>query len=78
MPLSIKTAQERLYVSKPVAKFILPLGATVNMDGTQIYQVIAAVFLTQVYGIDLSISKLYLLAATTVGACRGNSTDFGC
>ena len=71
MPLSIKTAQEKLNVSKPVAQFVVPLGATVNMDGTALYQVIAAVFLTQVYGIDLSLAQLALLSATTVGASIG-------
>jgi Na+/H+-dicarboxylate symporter len=77
MPLSIQTAQDRLSVSKSVAKFIIPLGATVNMDGTAIYQVIAAVFLTQVYGIDLSMSQLCLLAATTVGASIGSPSTPG-
>lgn len=43
MPLSMKTAEEKLQVSKPVSQFVIPLGATVNMDGTAIYQVIAAV-----------------------------------
>jgi proton glutamate symport protein len=71
MPLSIKTAQEKLGVSKPVSQFVIPLGATVNMDGTALYQVIAAVFLTQVYGIDLTLGQLTLVAATTVGASIG-------
>ncbi len=71
MPLSMKTAEEKLGVSKPVSQFVIPLGATVNMDGTALYQVIAAVFLTQVYGIDLTLGQLTLLAATTVGASIG-------
>lgn len=71
MPLSIKTAQQKLHVARPVAQFVVPLGATVNMDGTALYQVIAAVFLTQVYGIDLTLAQLALLAATTVGASVG-------
>jgi proton glutamate symport protein len=71
MPLSMKTAQEKLGVSKPVSQFVIPLGATVNMDGTALYQVIAAVFLMQVYGIDLTLGQLTLLAATTVGASIG-------
>lgn len=71
MPLSIKTAQEKLGVSKPVSQFVIPLGATVNMDGTALYQVIAALFLTQVYGIDLTLGQLALVATTTVGASIG-------
>jgi len=71
MPLSMKTAEEKLKVQKPVSQFVIPLGATINMDGTALYQVIAAVFLTQVYGIDLTLAQLALLAATTVGASIG-------
>lgn len=77
MPLSIQTAQDDLGVSKPVAKFVIPLGATVNMDGTALYQVVAAIFLTQVYGIDLSFGQMTLLAATTVGASIGSPSTPG-
>jgi proton glutamate symport protein len=77
MPLSMKTAEEKLQVSKPVSQFVIPLGATVNMDGTALYQVIAAVFLTQVYGIDLTLGQLSLLAATTVGASIGSPSTPG-
>lgn len=71
MPLSMKAAQEKLGVPAPIAQVVIPLGATVNMDGTALYQVIAAVFLTQVYGIDLSTSQLILLVVTMVGASIG-------
>lgn len=71
MPLSMQVAQEKLGVPAPVAQVVIPLGATINMDGTALYQVIAAVFLTQVYGIDLSASQLILLAVTMVGASIG-------
>lgn len=77
MPLSMKTAEEQLGVSKAVSQFVIPLGATVNMDGTALYQVIAAVFLTQVYGIDLSLGQLALLAATTVGSSIGSPSTPG-
>lgn len=77
MPLSMKTAEEKLQVSKPISQFVIPLGATVNMDGTAIYQVIAAIFLTQVYGIDLSLPQLALLSATTVGASIGSPSTPG-
>jgi len=71
IPLSMKTAEERLGVRPSIAKFIVPLGATVNMDGTALYQVCAAVFLTQVFGVDLTLAQLVTLAATTVGASIG-------
>lgn len=77
MPLSMQTAEEELGVSGPVAQFIVPLGATVNMDGTALYQVVAAVFLTQVYGIDLTLAQLALLAATTVGSSIGSPSTPG-
>jgi Na+/H+-dicarboxylate symporter len=77
MPLSMKTAHEKLGVRKSIAQFIIPLGATVNMDGTALYQVVAAVFLTQVFGIDLTLSGLLLLTATTVGASIGTPSTPG-
>ncbi len=77
MPLSMKTAEESLGVKPAVSQFVVPLGATVNMDGTALYQVIAAVFLTQVYGIELSIAQLLLLSVTTVGASIGSPSTPG-
>jgi hypothetical protein len=49
MPLSMETAEKKLSVEPSIARFIIPLGATINMDGTALYQVTAAVFLTQVF-----------------------------
>lgn len=60
-----------------ITQFVIPLGATVNMDGTTLYQVIAAVFLTQVYGIDLTLGQFSLLAATTIGASTGTPSTPG-
>lgn len=77
MPLSMRTAHEKLGVRKSIAQFVVPLGATVNMDGTALYQVIAAVFLTQVFGIELTISDLLLLSATTIGASIGSPSTPG-
>lgn len=77
MPLSMKTAHEKLGVRQSIAQFVIPLGATVNMDGTALYQVVAAVFLTQVFGIDLSLSDLLLLTATTIGASIGSPSTPG-
>jgi len=77
MPLSMQTAEKELGINRSVSQFIIPLGATVNMDGTAIYQVIAAIFLIQVYGIDLTASQLILLVATTVGASIGSPSTPG-
>lgn len=71
MPLSMKTAEDKLNVPTTISKFVVPLGATVNMDGTAIYQVCAAIFLTQLYGLDLSLVEVVILALTTVGASIG-------
>jgi len=71
MPLSMKITEEKLNVPPSISKFVIPLGATVNMDGTALYQVCAAIFLTQLFGIELDLIDLILLAATTVGASIG-------
>ena len=77
MPLSMSTAINQLRVKPSISKFIVPLGATVNMDGTALYQVIAALFLTQVYGIDLSTLEIAILILTTVGASIGSPSTPG-
>jgi Na+/H+-dicarboxylate symporter len=77
MPVSLTTATQKLGVRESIASVVVPLGATVNMDGTAMYQVAAAMFLTQVYGIDLSTGELIVLAATTVGASIGTPSTPG-
>ncbi len=77
MGLSMNTAEEKLNVPTPISKFIIPLGATINMDGTALYQVCAAIFLTQLFGIDLSLIELVILALTTVGASIGTPSTPG-
>lgn len=71
MPLSMKTAEDKLNIPIPISKFVIPLGATINMDGTALYQVCAAIFLTQLFGVDLSLIEIVILAITTVGASIG-------
>jgi Na+/H+-dicarboxylate symporter len=71
MPLSIKTAEDKLGVRSTIAQFLIPVGTTINMDGTAMYQAVATIFLAQVYGVELSISALLLVVAITVGSSIG-------
>lgn len=77
MPLSMKVAEEKLSIQPRISKFVIPIGATVNMDGTALYQLSASLFLTQMFGIDLSISELIILATTTIGASIGSPSTPG-
>ena len=72
MPLSIRTAEDRLGIRPSVSQFVIPLGATINMNGTALYQGVAAIFLAQVYGVDLGLNELILLVLTAVGASIGS------
>ncbi len=71
MPVSIKTAVEKLNVPQGVASLVIPLGATVNMAGTALYQAIALIFLAQVAGVDLSMAELVLIVVTLVASSIG-------
>lgn len=65
LPLTMETVETKLGVSNRTASFVLPVGVTINMDGTSCYQAIAAVFIAQVLGIDLGWQELLVLVATT-------------
>ena len=71
LPVSIELAQEKGKVKKEVAGFVLPLGATINMDGTALYESIAAVYIANIYGIDLSISQMMVIFLTVTLASIG-------
>lgn len=71
MPLTIKTAEEKLGIKPSVAQFIIPLGATINMNGTALYHGIAAIFLAQVFGIQIGTGGMALIILTSVGASIG-------
>jgi len=77
MPLSLRIAEDRLRVSPPVARFVIPLGATVNMDGTALYQVVAALFIAQLYGVVLEPAQIAVLIFTVVGASIGSPSTPG-
>ena len=77
MPVSIKTAEEKLGVRPSVSQFVIPLGATINMNGTALYQGAAAVFLAQVFGVQLGIDQMIFIVLTTVGASIGTPSTPG-
>ena len=68
----MRCIEENLGVPPRVASFVLPLGATVNMDGTALYEAIAAVFVATIYGIELSVGSqlviVFVAMATAIGA----------
>jgi Na+/H+-dicarboxylate symporter len=57
LPVTIQCARDRLGVPEDIVNFVCPLGTTLNMDGTALYQVISVLFLAQLYGVDLSVSQ---------------------
>jgi Na+/H+-dicarboxylate symporter len=71
MPLSIKTAEDKLGVRPSVSQFVIPLGATINMNGTALYQGVAAIFLAQIFGVDIGAGGMVLIVLTAVGASIG-------
>lgn len=77
MPLTMKTAEQKLGIRSSVAQFVIPLGATINMNGTALYQGVAAVFLAQVYGIELTTAGMALIVITAVGASVGSPATPG-
>jgi len=77
MPLSMKVSEEKLKVRPSIAQFVIPTGAVINMDGTALYQIIATMFLAQVFGIHLGITALLILSITVVGASIGTPSTPG-
>ncbi|EMN01984.1 transporter, dicarboxylate/amino acid:cation Na+/H+ symporter family protein [Leptospira noguchii str. 1993005606] len=77
MPVSIQTATENLGVRKSIAEFIIPVGATINMDGTALYQSVATIFLAQYFGIELAPTQLIFILFATVGASIGTPSTPG-
>lgn len=71
MPLSLKTAEEELGIDDSVSNFIIPIGATVNMDGTALYQTITTLFIAQTYGLEMSLLNIVVVIVTVVAASIG-------
>lgn len=73
IPMSINILQKRMGVPKQISSFTIPLGATINMDGTSIMQGVAVVFIAQAYGIELTPEKLVTVVATATLASIGTA-----
>ena len=71
LPVTIQAVEENLNVPKPIASFVLPLGATMNMDGTALYEAVAALFVAQALGIDLSMGQQMVVLMTAMAASVG-------
>ncbi len=73
LPVNMKACENNLGVPKKITSFVLPLGATVNMDGTSMYQAVATVFIAQVYGYDLTLAQQLTILFTAVLASIGTA-----
>jgi solute carrier family 1 (high affinity glutamate transporter) protein 1 len=71
LPVTMETAVERGGISKRATEFVLPLGATINMDGTALYEAVAAIFIAQIIGVDLSLGDIVIVALTATLAAIG-------
>jgi Na+/H+-dicarboxylate symporter len=73
LPITLRTVEKKLGVHNSVAGFTIPLGATINMDGTAIMQGVATVFIAEVYGIDLSLTAYMTVILTATLASVGTA-----
>ncbi|MEX1193018.1 MAG: dicarboxylate/amino acid:cation symporter [Brumimicrobium sp.] len=73
LPVTMERVEEHLGVSKEVTSFVLPIGATINMDGTSLYQAVAAIFIAQAFGMDLTLSAQLGIIATATLASIGSA-----
>ncbi|MCC5868560.1 MAG: dicarboxylate/amino acid:cation symporter [Gammaproteobacteria bacterium] len=73
IPVTLKTVEQRLGVGKSVASFTVPLGATINMDGTAIMQGVATIFIAQYFGVDLSFTQMLMVVLMVIMASVGTA-----
>jgi Na+/H+-dicarboxylate symporter len=71
LPVTMETAEENLGISPPVASFVLPLGATINMDGTALYQAVATMFIAQIYALPMGLEQQLTIVFTATLASVG-------
>ncbi|WP_026761291.1 dicarboxylate/amino acid:cation symporter [Selenomonas ruminantium] len=73
LPINMKNCQEKLGVSREVSSFVLPLGATINMDGTALYMGVCSLFVANVFGIDLTMGQMLMIILTGTLASIGTA-----
>ena len=73
LPVTMERVEEHIGVEKEVASFVLPVGATINMDGTSLYQAVAAVFIAQALGVDLTLGDQMTIILTALMASIGSA-----
>lgn len=71
LPITLRSAEQHLHVKREVAGFVLPLGATINMDGTALYEAAAALFVANLVGVDLSLGQQMVVFFTAMIASMG-------
>ncbi|XP_020861999.1 excitatory amino acid transporter 3 [Phascolarctos cinereus] len=71
LPITFRCAEEKNRVDKRITRFVLPVGATINMDGTALYEAVAAVFIAQLNDLDLDIGKIITISVTATAASIG-------
>ncbi|KAI6194493.1 Excitatory amino acid transporter 2 [Aphelenchoides besseyi] len=71
LPLTFRCLEENLHVDRRVTRFVLPLGSTINMDGTALYEAVAAIFIAQMNGINLSMGQVFTVSLTATLASIG-------
>jgi Na+/H+-dicarboxylate symporter len=73
LPINIRDSQEKCGISNKIASFVLPLGSTINMNGTALYECVTAIFIAQAYGIDLSLAQQIMIIFTALLAAIGTA-----
>lgn len=73
LPVTMECAEDNLKIKNEVASFVLPIGATINMDGTSLYQAVAAVFIAEAFGYDLSFTQQLIIVLTATLASIGSA-----
>lgn len=71
MPVTIQCLEDKNHIDPRVTRFVLPIGSTINMDGTALYEAVAAIFIAQVRGISLTIGSVIAVSITATAASIG-------
>lgn len=77
MPITLQVTEDKLKIKPEISRFLVPLGATINMTGTALYQGVATVFLAQVFNVDLSLSSYVFIVTMAVAASIGSPATPG-